>query len=82
MSSFTEIAESMVREARELDAFVASQRLPPTSFDRYTLADLPKDLEHKRKTFIDSAQIAKQLALGPIGQLYEILFNVSCYPWA
>ena len=75
--SMTEIAEVILANAKALDALTASKNLPSSSFDTYTLANLPKDAEDLRKALVDSTQELRQLAVGPIGQIFEILFSVG-----
>lgn len=77
MASLTQQAEEILARAKRLDAFTTSKGLPPSSFDRHTLSDLPEDLEECRKDLVDGCQNLKQLGNGPVGQLYEVLFNVS-----
>lgn len=77
MPSLTEIAESILANARRLDAYTASKGLPSSSFERSTLDDLPVDLEQCRNALIDSTQSLKQLALGPMGLCVEVSFSVS-----
>ena len=76
-ASLTEQAELILAQAKRLDAFTASKGLPATSFDRHTLTELPSELEECRKGLVDACQDLKQLGNGPIGQFYEVLFNVS-----
>lgn len=77
MASLTEIAENILAQAKRLDAFTTSKGLPSSSFDLHTLFDLPDDLEECRKDLVDACQSLKQLGNGPVGQFYEVLFNVS-----
>lgn len=77
MSSLTEIAESILANAKRLDAYTASKGLPSSSFEHNTLDDLPADLEQCRNALVDSTQSLKQLALGPMGLCVEISFSVS-----
>ena len=77
MASLTELAENILAHAKRLDAFTTSKGLPSSSFDRHTLSGLPNDLEECRKGLVDACQSLKQLGNGPIGQYYEVLFNVS-----
>jgi len=77
MASFTELAESILAQAKRLDAFTTGKGLPSSSFARHTLSDLPNELEECRKSLVDSCQDLKQLGNGPVGQFYEVLFNVS-----
>ena len=77
MLSLTKLAEDILANAKRLDEYTSSQSLPPTSFDNDTLKDLPLDLEAARNSLIDSTQLLKRLALGPVGHLIEISFGVS-----
>lgn len=77
MASLTQIAEGILAQAKRLDAFTEGRGLPSSSFDRHTLSDLPEELEDCRKDLVDGCQDLKQLGNGPIGQFYEVLFNVS-----
>lgn len=77
MSTLTEIAEGILADAKALDALTASKNLASSSFETYTLANLPKDGEDLRKALVDSTQELRQLAVGPIGQIFEILFSVG-----
>ena len=77
MPTFTELAVNILVSAKALDDYTASKGLSPSSFQQYNLGGLPTDLENHRKALVDSTQTLKQLAVGPIGQFYEILFNVS-----
>ena len=77
MASLTEIAENILAQAKRLDAFTTTKGLPSSSFDLHTLFDLPDDLEECRKDLVDACQSLKQLGNGPVGQFYEVLFNVS-----
>ena len=76
MSSLTEHAEKILALAKRLDQHAADNGLPPPSFDMHTLAGLPVDLEKVRRGLVDSTQILKCLALGPIDMYMEILFTV------
>lgn len=77
MPTLTEMAEGILAHAKAIDAHTTSKGLPSSSFDRYTLANLPKAVEDHRKALVNSTQELKQLAIGPIGQIFEILFSVS-----
>ncbi|MCJ1470776.1 hypothetical protein MMC07_009423 [Pseudocyphellaria aurata] len=77
MPSFTEIAESILADAKRLDAHISSKGLPPSSFERDTLDDLPGDLQKCRDALVDSTQTLKQLALGPTGVVLEVLFSFT-----
>ena len=82
MSSLTEIAQGILANAKQLDAFCSTQNLPPSSFHRDTFADLPPDLELTRKALINSTQELKRIALGPTGLFVELLYSVSQWLWS
>lgn len=76
MPTLTEIAQNILESARALDEYTASQGLDPTSFTQHTLPTLSGDLEVVRKKIVDSTTELKGLVQGPIGQLYDVLFEV------
>ena len=71
-----EIAQNILESARALDEYTASQGLDTTSFTQHTLPTLSGDLEVVRKKIVDSTTELKALVQGPIGQLYDVLFEV------
>ena len=77
MLSLTEIAESILTDAKRLDAYLSSKGLPSSSFERDTFNDLPGDLAKFRDALLDSTQTLKQLTLGPVGMYIEVLFSAS-----
>ena len=77
MSSFTQLAEKILANAKRLDSFISSNNLPPASFDQDSFSTLPPDLQDIRSTVIDSAQTIRKLALGPTGLATEILHSVG-----
>lgn len=77
MPSLTEIAESILADAKRLDAYLSSEGLPSASFEQDTLNDLPSDLAKCRDALLDSTHALKQLTLGPVGVCMEVLFSVS-----
>ena len=77
MASLTELAERILDRAKRLDAYTTSKGLPPSSFDRHTLFNLPNEVEEHRRDLVDACQDLKQIGNGPVGQFYEVLFNVS-----
>ena len=76
MSSFTEYAEELLVCAKELDQYLATEKLPPPSFDHDVLTELPPDLKKTLKTVINTSNTLKQLAQGSVGIAAEILFSV------
>ncbi|KAI4186600.1 MAG: hypothetical protein LQ346_005645, partial [Caloplaca aetnensis] len=75
MTTFTSLAEDILKSAKLLDAHLASQGRPPSSFDEDTLGDLPPDMEATRNHLIDTTQNLKQLAQGPHDATMETLFS-------
>ena len=76
MASLTALAEDALKQAKLLDAYVAAQGRPKTSFDGNTLTELPPDLMEAREALVNSTQTLKRLALGPVGVLTEIMWAV------
>ncbi|KAL2844377.1 S-adenosyl-L-methionine-dependent methyltransferase [Aspergillus pseudoustus] len=77
MPTLTEIAQSILDSARALDEYTAAQGLPPTSFTQHTLPTLSGEIETVRKNLVDSTTELKALVQGPIGQLYDVLFEFT-----
>jgi hypothetical protein len=77
MSTFTEIAESILAEAKVLDQYAASTGNPKASFEKDVLENLPNNLEANRKSMVNLTQQLKRLSLGATGCLLESLFTVS-----
>ena len=77
MASLTEIAQGILANAKLLDEYTTSQGLSSPAFENDSLSNLPNDLEDCRKSLVDSTQMLKQLAHGPVGSLLETLFLVS-----
>lgn len=74
MASLTALAEEALKQAKLLDAYVAAQGRPLTSFAEDTLTSLPPDLAETREALVNSTQTLKRLALGPVGVLTEIMW--------
>ncbi|KAL8685081.1 MAG: hypothetical protein Q9218_007987 [Villophora microphyllina] len=68
MPTFTSLAEDLVAQAKQLDAFIANDGIESPSFDRDTLADvkLSEELRSVRSALANSANDLKKLALGPV----------------
>jgi hypothetical protein len=85
-SPLTKLAEELLENSRQLDAYNESNGLKPASFDYESFIDLPNDVENRRKNVINLAQDLRRLAQGPRDLLFEILNTVSkslpttCYP--
>ena len=77
MTSFTDIAQSILADAKKLDEHTTTQGLGSVSFENDCLSNLSPDLEDCRKSLVNATQRLKQLALGPVGLLLETLFLVS-----
>jgi len=76
-SSLTAIATEILAQAQALDGAAASRGLPAPSLDRWTLSELSLKEEECRKKVIDGCHKLKQLASGPVGQFYDVCFNVG-----
>ncbi|KAK4691467.1 hypothetical protein P7C71_g5537, partial [Lecanoromycetidae sp. Uapishka_2] len=75
MPTLTEEAEHILANAKLLDAYTASQNLPPTSFEKETLFDLPPEIELVRKNLVDGSQRVKKLAAGSVSGIFETLWG-------
>lgn len=76
-SPLTLLAEQLLENSRQLDAYNESNGLKPVSFDHESFVDLPEDIENRRKSVINLAQDLKRLAQGPRDLLFETLNTVS-----
>ena len=70
------LAEEALAEAKKLDAYLDSHNRPSTSIDEVTLPAHPLGRITARHTLIDRTHTLKQLALGPVGVLTEIMWAV------
>ncbi|KAJ5678868.1 O-methyltransferase [Penicillium macrosclerotiorum] len=79
MPSLTELAEHALVLAKRLDAYTASNGLPPTSLERDTLslAGLSQDLHSIRHDLGDIAQMIKRQVNDPVRNLTEIMFSFT-----
>ena len=73
---FTALASKILAKARTLDEAISNRALTPPSYERWTLSDLTIEEEELRKEVIDGCHRLKLLASGPVGQFYDIAFNV------
>ena len=76
--SLTSIAEDVLLQCKQIDAFMASQKLPTPSLDLDTLGNLPLDIEDVRKALVESTQKLHQIANRPFGNILELVLNVIC----
>lgn len=82
MSTLTAQAEEILAQAKQLDAYIVSNGLPPTSFDQDSLVNLPLEYEATRRAMIDSTHTLKRLAQGTIGATTEMLYSVGRIFWS
>lgn len=75
-SPLTALAEQCLAHSRALDAYNASQGLPPASFAHESFISLPLETEEQRRSLISLAQDLKRLAQGPRDALFEICNEV------
>ena len=76
-SPLTRLAEQLLEQAKALDAYNASNNLPPASFDTESFVELPLEVENQRRAVIDMAQDLKRLAQGPRDLLFDLWNMVS-----
>ena len=76
MPSLISIAEEILRNAKQIDEHLATQKQPSPSFDHDALVDLPPQVELARDALIDSTHTLKQLAQGPSRSTFDIMISV------
>lgn len=76
-SPLTKLAEELLENCRQLDAYNESSGLKQASFDYESFIDLPNEVDNRCKNIINLAQDVKRLAQGPRDLLFEILNFVS-----
>jgi hypothetical protein len=64
MPSLTSIANNLLAQAKEIDAWVEAQGLSPVSFDDDILKDLPAHLQSARDDLINGGTDLANLARG------------------
>ena len=76
-SSLEAATTELIAYARALDGAAAARGLPATSIDGWALSDLSLEEEEQRRKLVDGCHKLKLLATGPVGQFYDVCFNVS-----
>lgn len=82
MPSLTSMAESILAQAKKLDAYLEAQNLACPSFDDDTLDQLPDELQDERWAFANDVNELKQLSRGATQTTLDCAFSVSsdlCY---
>lgn len=77
VGGFTAIANNILVQAKALDKIIADHGLAAPTMSQWTLSDLTLDEEELRKSVIDGCHQLKLLASGPVGNFYDICFNVQ-----
>lgn len=77
MTTLTAKAEEILAQARQIDAYILTNGLPPPSFDHDSLLNLPPEYETARRGMIDSTHTLKRLAQGTVGATTEMLYSVG-----
>jgi hypothetical protein len=77
MSSLTARAESILEQAKQLDAILEANNLPYPTFDNDVLDQLPKDLQSHRWAIANDTNDLKRLMRGPVMQTMDIAHSVS-----
>lgn len=75
MPTLTSLAEELLTQAKELDAMLEQNNIPPTSFDEDTLALLPLEAQGLRKDLMNASHDFKQLLRGASLSGLDISFN-------
>lgn len=77
MSTLSAQADEILVLSKQVDAYLVSNSLPPTSFDHDSLTNLPPEYEAVRRAIIDSTHTLKRLAQATIGATTEMLYSVG-----
>ena len=76
MSSLVAIAENILAQAKQLEAYAQSHGLQTSIDDRPSWRGIPQELEESRATLVDQADAIARVAREPGGLLFENLFRV------
>lgn len=74
------MAEVLLAQAKQIDAYLESNHLPYPSFDSDVLADLPSELQNMRMSLANNSDELKKLTQGPVASTMELAFSVSGSP--
>ena len=77
MPTLTAKAEEILAQAKQIDAYICSNGLPPPSSDHDSLLSLPPQYETVRRAMVDSTHTLKRLAQGTVGATTEMLYSVG-----
>ena len=75
-SSLVAIAREILHNTEALEKAAGARGHPAPSLDEWTLSDLTLEEEETRKQLIDGCHKLKLLSSGPVGQFYDVAFNV------
>jgi len=74
MTTLTSIAEKLLAQAKEIDAYAASKGVPLEAFT--PKSELPEHLQRAREGILNGSTELKRLASGPTLTLEDIAYNV------
>jgi len=77
MVSLTARAESILAQAKQLDAILEANQLPYPSFDNDPLAQLPKESQDLRWAIANESNDLKKLMRGPVMHTMDIAHSAS-----
>ena len=81
MPSLTSMAETILAQAKKLDAYLESNDIAYPSFDEDTLDQLPNRLQDDRWALANSTNELKKLARGAAMGTMDTAFNVCSSPF-
>ncbi|KAK2760703.1 hypothetical protein FQN54_001938 [Arachnomyces sp. PD_36] len=76
MPSLVSLAEELLAQAKEIERTLEKNNLPPTSFDKDTLEQLPSEAQKLRWDLLDTSHEIRQLARGARLSGLDIAFSV------
>lgn len=76
MPSLVSLAEELLAQAKEIERTLEENNIPPTSFDKDTLEQLPTDAQKLRRDLLDTSHEIRQLARGARLSGLDIAFSV------
>lgn len=76
MPSLVSLAEELLAQAKDIERTLEKNNIPPTSFDKDTLEQLPSDAQKLRWDLLDTSHEIRQLARGARLSGLDIAFSV------
>lgn len=77
MPSLTSLAEELLAQAKQIDAYLETKQLPSPSFENDPLDELPGEMQALRYRIFNTSQQFTHLVRGPVMATSDICFSVS-----